>query len=723
MIGTTLAHYEILEKLGEGGMGVVYKARDPRLNRFVALKVLPDSLARDEGRRARLLREARAASALSHPHIVVVHDIAHDNDHHFIVMEYLDGRSLSDLIPQEGLPLHQALPYASDIAEALAAAHGVGVVHRDLKPGNVLISAAGRVKVLDFGLAKQLVEDPKDDAAPTRSRALTGPGLVMGTLSYMSPEQSTGDDMDARSDIFSFGTLLYEMLTGRLPFQGKHAAVVLHEILYTTPLPPSQLAPGIPPALDALVAAVLEKKADDRPESMERVVEALRSIRAQEVTAPLTPALAPRAVAGPRSAARRRPRTASGPPRRGTERSSLAVLPFTSLTSDPEDAHMAAGIASEIIGALSGVPDLKVASRVASFQFHQATPDLKKVARALDIRYVLTGSLRRSGNRLRVIVELTDAVPGTQLWSKTFDREVVDLFAMPEEMAHAIVAATGGEIIRAATDHTSRSHPGSLDAWGLLHRAYAVWDRGFSQEGVDEALQLLRRAIVVDPQYAGAHAALGTYLIQRVVNACTDQPEAEKEEALAAAERAVDLSPNDPTVLEYAGVIWHDTGRHEKAVAAERRCVKIAPFNLVAWGYLAFALGWAGDAAGVEEAQRILDRLIDNTPEHPSLPYWLWFKSGACARQDLFAESAQAARHSLELNPGYILARAPYANALGMLGRHDEAREAWSTAQAANPAFTPAFYRGLAREIMVREDRAEKHFGGLRAAGLLPPED
>jgi non-specific serine/threonine protein kinase len=719
MIGNTLAHYEILEKLGEGGMGVVYKARDPRLNRFVALKVLPAALARDEGRRARLLREARAASALSHPHIVVVHDLAHDNDQHFIVMEYLEGRSLSDLIPGEGLPLHEALPYATDIAEALAAAHGVGVVHRDLKPGNVLISAAGRVKVLDFGLAKQLVEDPSDEDAPTRSRALTGPGLVMGTLSYMSPEQASGEAVDARSDIFSFGTVLYEMLTGRLPFQGKHAAVVLHEILYTTPLPPSHLAPAIPAALDALVAAVLEKKPGDRPESMERVAEALRSIRAHEVTAPLRPAAAPTAVPAPR----RRARPASGPPRRGTERSSLAVLPFVSLSSDPEDAHMAAGIASEIIGALSGVPDLKVASRVASFQFDQAAPDLKKVARTLDIRYVLTGSLRRSGNRIRVIVELTDAVPGTQLWSKTFEREIIDLFAMPEEMARAIVAATGGQIIRADTERASRSHPGSLDAWGLLHRAYAVWNRGFSREGVDEALQLLRRAVLVDPRYAAAHAALGTYLIQRVVNACTDQPETEKAEALAAAERAVELAPNDPTVLEYAGLVWHDTGRHEKAVAAERRCVKIAPFNLVAWGYLAFALGWAGDASGVDEGQRILDGLIDTTPDHPSLPYWLWFKSGACARQDLFAESAEAARLSLELNPGYILARAPYANALGLLGRLDEAREAWRLAEAANPAFTPAFYRGLAREVVVREDRAEKHFRGLRAAGLLPPED
>jgi serine/threonine protein kinase/tetratricopeptide (TPR) repeat protein len=717
MIGTTLAHYEILEKLGEGGMGVVYKARDPRLNRFVALKVLPAALARDESRRARLLREARAASALSHPHIVVVHDIAQENDHHFIVMEYLEGRSLSDLIPLEGLPLDEALPYATDIADALAAAHRVGVVHRDLKPGNVVISAGG-VKVLDFGLAKQLVEDPSDEDAPTRSRALTGPGLVMGTLSYMSPEQASGDAVDARSDIFSFGTLLYEMLTGRLPFQGKHSAVVLHEILYTTPLPPSHLAPAVPATLDALVAAVLQKRPRDRPESMERVTEALSSIRAHQVTAPLRPAT-PTAV----PALRRRARHASGPPRRGTERSSLAVLPFVSLTSDPEDAHMAAGIASEIIGALCGVPDLKVASRVASFQFDQAAPDLKKVARTLDIRYVLTGSLRRSGNRIRVIVELTDAVPGTQLWSKTFEREVIDLFALPEEMARAIVGATGGQIIRADTERASRSHPGSLDAWGLLHRAYGVWNRGFSREGVDEALQLLRRAIAVDPGYAAAHAALGTYLIQRVVNACTDQPEAEKAEALAAAERAVELAPNDPTVLEYAGLVWHDTGRHEKAVAAERRCVHLAPFNLVAWGYLAFALGWAGDPSGVEEAQRILDGLIDTTPDHPSLPYWLWFKSGACARQDLFAESAEAARYSLELNPGYILARAPYANALGLLGRLDEAREAWGLAQAANPAFTPAFYRGLAREVMVREDRAEKHIGGLRAAGLLPPED
>ena len=710
MLGSTLAHYEILEKLGEGGMGVVYKARDPRLKRFVALKVLPPDVAADEGRKARLLREARAASALSHPHIVVVHDIVHDGERHFIVMEYVEGKTLSQLIPEGGLSLTDAVAYAEQIADALQAAHAAGVVHRDLKPGNVMVDQRGRVKVLDFGLAKHTDGDPDVDA-DTRSRRLTEAGVILGTLAYMAPEQAVGERSDQRADIFSFGVLLYEMMTGVQPFRGKNAAALVHELVYAAPRPVRELAPAVPESLARLVHAALEKQPADRPESMGQIVRELQALRSSEgLTAGSAPSPTP-------------PRRRIGPPRPGAERTSLAVLPFASLSSDPDDLHLATGIATEIIGVLSGVPDLRVASRLVSFRFHEPIPDLKKVAKQLNIRYVLTGSLRRAANRIRVTAELTDALPATQLWARTYERELADIFQVQEEIARAIVSATGGQLIRADAERAGRRAPESLDAWGLLHKAYRFWNRGFSREGVDEALALLRRAVSLDPSYAAAHAALGLYLIQRVVNAATDRPGEEKEEALRAVERALELAPRHSTVLEYAGVVLFHHGLHERSVQVERLCVEEAPFDLVGWGYLAMSLGWAGDEAEVEEAQEILDRLFEQAPDHPSVPYWYFFRAAACARQGRYEESFESARRSLELNPGYYLARGPHGNALGYLGRLEEARESWRRGQAINPAFTPEHYRALALDLMVQPERAQPHLGGLVAAGLLPTEN
>src|SRR5262249_11238725 len=259
----------------------------------------------------------------------------------------------------------------------------------------------------------------------------------------------------------------------------------------------------------------------------------------------------------------------------------------------------------------------------------------------------------------------------------------------------------------------------SLDARGLVQKAYHFWNHGFSREGVDEALVLLRQAVAKDPALGVAHAALGMYLIQRVIFPCAAHRDAERAEALAAVARAVDLAPRDPTVLDYAGVVWHDTGHHEKALSALRLCVQVAPFDLVGWGYLALVLGQAGEPRQVEEAQAILDRLLQEAPDHPSLPYWLYFKATACLRQDRHEEAAGHAGRAVELNPGFTLVRAALANAQGSLGRLDEARAAWAAAVAVNPDFTPQFYESLAREVLLREERAEKLLAGLRPALIL----
>ena len=409
----------------------------------------------------------------------------------------------------------------------------------------------------------------------------------------------------------------------------------------------------------------------------------------------------------------------TAPPTLGSERASIAVLPFRSLSVDPADEHLATGIASEIIVALGGLPDLRVAPEIASFRFRAADADPAEAARTLQSRYVLTASLRRSGDRIRVLAALLDAKVGEQVWSKAFDRKVADLIAVQEEIAQAIVIATGGEIIRADSEWASRSSPDSLDAWGLLRQAYHFWNHTFSFAGLEQALSQARRATELDPKYAAAHAFLGLYLVMRVIHALTPHAEEERAEALRAAERAVALAPRDPHALECAGLVFYHLSQHERSVSVLRRAVHLAPFNFVAWGYLGLSLGAAGDDAEVGEARRILDRLLETAPDHPSVPYWEYFRAAVLSRQGDLDGAQRCLARCLELQPQYLLAAVMLANVQGSLGRVDEARATWQAVGAAHPGFTA---EGYARDVRWQARSAERtapHLAGLRAAGIL----
>jgi serine/threonine protein kinase/tetratricopeptide (TPR) repeat protein len=712
--GRTIGPYEILEELGQGGMGVVYKARDSRLRRIVAVKVLTDT-DQDATAKKRFLREAQAASALSHPGIVTVHDILEQDDRACLVMEYVEGRPLKELIPSGGLALDAALDYAIQICEALSVAHAAGIVHRDLKPSNVIVCPNGRLKILDFGLAKF---EPSASSDLTQSM-LTKAHVFLGTAAYVSPEQSLNHHVDHRSDIFSFGVTLHEMLTGTWPFRGATNLELLFDINRGIPCTIRQCRPDLPLSLEALVLKMLEKRSEDRCQSIGEVVASLRAIEREPHSEETLVATRPNTAARAAAAAAPAPARNAGFSTSDSQKAAIAVLPFRGISADPASAHISEGIASEIIRALSGVPGIRVASQLASFRFQSSEHDLTEVAKSLNARYVLTGSVRHGGKRIRVIAELADALEGTQLWSRTYDHNTDDLFAVQEQIANAIATDVSGPLLRVRADHAGGTPSGELDAAGLVRKANRSVTHAYHKEGIEDAIGALRQAIALSPDLAVAHAYLGLYLMQRVVNGFSTEMEKDRSAAFQAIERGMQLAPSDAEVLENAGLVLLHCGKYERSVHVLRRTVQIAQFDLIAWGYLGLTLGWGGDEPEMEEAQAIFDRLIRDAPDHPSQPYWLYFKSGVCVRQGKFQEATDCAQRSTELQPRFLIAMVAHANALGHLGRLPEAFEVIGRALALNPDVKQEAYLTELMQIGRTRERIMPHIGGLVAAGIF----
>ncbi len=598
MIGQTLGHYQIEERLGEGGMGVVYRARDLQLGRPVALKVLGEQMAGDSTGRARLLREARTASALNHPHICTIHEVGESAGQSYVVMEYVEGHALKALIPKEGLPIEKVLLYGAQIADALAHAHARGVVHRDLKTANVVITPEERAKVLDFGLAKQVRKPGIDEA--TRSQAsLTQAGAIVGTLHYMPPEVLQGKQADAKSDVWSLGVLLYEMAAGKLPFEGRTAFELSSAILRE---PPAALPPRLPANLRAVILRCLAKEPSERYQPASDVHAALEA--AQSQAASLAVARRPRAFAR---------RTAFGvasgvlavllavaavlnsnkirqwlrPGSVSAKIQSLAVLPLKNLSRDPEQEFFADGMTEALLTDLAQIGALKVISHTSVIRYKNTQKTLPEIGRELNVDAVVEGSVQRPGDRVRVTAQLIEARTDRHLWANTYERDLRDVLALQDEVARAIAEEIKVTLTPEEHGRLANAHPVKPEAYeAYLRGIYHLSKPG--DEDHDAGLRSLERATALDPQFALAQAALAGAYIGRYFS--RDAKKEWEEKAFVSIQKALSLDPNlAEAYLARGNLAWTLANHfpHERAIKDVRHALALKP-NLVG---AHFALG------------------------------------------------------------------------------------------------------------------------------------
>ena len=636
MVGSQILHYKILEKLGEGGMGVVYKAQDTKLDRTVAIKMLPSHLSGSKENKQRFFREAKSAAALNHPNILSIYEINEDKDSLFLVMEYVEGQTLKDHIASltsgTGVPVLQAIDWIEQIAQGLKVAHTNNIIHRDIKTENVMINKDGGLKIMDFGLAKL-----KSDAGITKTRT------SVGTLSYMSPEQAQAISADHRCDIWSLGVVFYEILTGELPFKAEHEAALLYLIVNEEPPAPSTLNRKIPHNIDVLVAKMMSKDREKRCKDIIELIDELEIAKKEITTVSSTPL-----------------------------KKSIAVLPFDNIGSDKDNEYFGDGLAEELIVNLSRINEIDVVSRTTSMQYKDAKKDIKTIGRELNVRYIMEGSVRKFQDNIRVTVQLIDVESDRQLWAESYKGKLEDVFDIQEQVSKQIVDALMLKLSPKEKVVLTKRPTLNADAFDCYLKARNYLYKR-TKHSVEFAIQLFQKAIELDPRYASAYAGLGEAYatfqtdfesneslldkaIESAFKALMYDPTLSEayaalglsylskksfDEAITSTKKAIELDSSNFVAYWILGRVYHTTDRDKEAIGLYKKAIELNPDFHTAYGDLRMIYERLGEK---EKYQEILNKLLELFPKY------------------------------LSKNPDDARSHIYYATDLAQVGRNDEAK-------------------------------------------------